>query len=287
MAGAPKTSPASGAALAVRARRIALAWARGLVYAVLFVVGICLLWEIAKVVTGTNDNLMPHTWSIARELGETASRGTTWFSYLAKNMLITGRNAVVGLIAGTVVGLVIGILIARNRIIGAALMPLTTLMQTIPIVAIAPALVLFLGSGWVTKAFIAAFLTFFPVSVATAKGIAQTSVESLELMRVCASSGLQTLLKMQLPSALPMVFVGLETAAGMAVIGAIVAELPFGGREGLGAAILQSWQFYTFRPEPLYLSAVASCLLGAVVVFAVRAVRSLIPAAADQKESGR
>ncbi|GAA3544188.1 hypothetical protein AFL01nite_17040 [Aeromicrobium flavum] len=274
--------PATSGAAASRSRRITAAWGRALLYALLFVLAICALWELAKVVTQTNDQLMPHSWDIVKQLGEPATRGETWFQYLAGNWVITLRNALVGFAVGSLGGLLLGIAIARNRLVGAALLPITTLMQTIPIVAIGPALVLFLGTGWVTKAFIAAFLTFFPVTVATAKGIAQTSSDSVDLMRVCAAGPLQTLVKMQLPSALPMIFVGLETAAGMAVIGAIVAELPFGTKDGLGATILTSWQFYTIEPTPLYLAAVASCALGAFVVFSVRAVRTLIPAAETQ-----
>lgn len=265
-----------------RWRVVAGSWARAVVYAALFVLALCLLWELAKIVTQTNDQLMPHTWDIARQLGEPARRGDNWFQYLAGNWVVTLRNAMVGFAAGSIGGLLLGIAIARNRLVGAALLPITTLAQTIPIVAIGPALVLFLGTGWVTKAAIAAFLTFFPVTVATAKGIAQTSADQNDLMRVVAAGPLQTLVKMQLPSALPMIFVGLETAAGMSVIGAIVAELPFGATDGLGSTILTSWQFYTIEPTPLYLSALASCLLGAFVVFSVRAVRTLIPAAQTQ-----
>ncbi len=266
-----------------RWRRIGLGAVRATALVIGFVAALCVLWETAKLVTGTNDNLMPHSWEIFAQLGEPATRGETWFQYLAGNWVITLRNAVVGFAVGSIGGLLLGIAIARNRVIGAALLPLTTLAQTIPIVAIGPALVLFLGTGWVTKAFIAAFLTFFPVTVATARGIARTPRASLDLMRVCSAGPVQTLLKVQLPSALPMIFVGLETAAGMAVIGAIVAELPFGAKDGLGATILTSWQFYTIQPTSLYLAAIASCLLGAFVVFSVRAVRSLVPAAAESK----
>lgn len=274
--------PATHGAATARWRGVVTAWGRGLLYAVAFLLSLCVLWELAKLITQTNDQLMPHSWEIVKQLGEPATRGETWLEYLAGNWVITLRNAVVGFCAGSLGGLLLGIAIARNKIIGAALLPITTLMQTIPIVAIGPALVLFMGTGWVTKAAIAAFLTFFPVTVATAKGIAQTSPDSVDLMRVCAAGPTQTLLKMQLPSAMPMIFVGLETAAGMAVIGAIVAELPFGAKDGLGATILTSWQFYTIEPTPLYLAAAASCALGAFVVFSVRAVRTVIPAAQTQ-----
>lgn len=275
-------SPAWGSGW-VRIRRVAARWGVAAVMGVAFVVGLCLLWELAKLVTGTDDSLMPHSWAVFAQLGEPAGPDGTWLTYIAENWVVTLRNAVAGFLAGSLLGVALGVWIASNRVVGAALLPITALMQTIPIVAIAPAMVLFLGTGWEIKAAIAAFLTFFPVTVATAKGIASTSAESLELMRVCAASPWQTLVKVRLPSALPLIFVGLETAAGVAVIGAIVAELPFGATEGLGMVILTSWQYYTIQPTSLYLAAIASCALGAFVVFAVRAIRTLVPAAADPK----
>lgn len=276
--------PAWGAGV-TRVRRVAARWGAGLAMAAGFVLGVGLLWELTKLVTGTQDSLMPHSWAILAQLAEPVGGGGTWLTYVAENWVVTLRNAVAGFVAGSVLGVALGVWIARNRVVGAALLPITALMQTIPIVAIAPAMVLFLGTGWVIKAAIAAFLTFFPVTVATAKGIAATPPESMELMRVCAASPWQTLVRMQLPSALPLIFVGLETAAGVAVIGAIVAELPFGATEGLGMVILTSWQYYTIQPTSLYLAALASCVLGAFVVLVVRAVRTLVPAAADRKVS--
>ena len=77
---------------------------------------------------------------------------------------------------------------------------------------------------------------------------------------------------LELPSALPLIFVGLETAAAFAVVGAIVAELPFGSKQGLGVVILTSWQFYTIKPEVLYAAALTACGLGAVFVLAIRLI---------------
>jgi ABC-type nitrate/sulfonate/bicarbonate transport system permease component len=72
-----------------------------------------------------------------------------------------------------------------------------------------------------------------------------------------------------------MIFVGLETAAALSVVGAIVAELPFGARDGLGVTILTSWQFYTVQPAALYCAAIGSCVLGAVIVMVIRALRMI------------
>ena len=252
---------------------------RGSLLGVGFVLGVGGLWELAKILTGTSDSLMPHTWQILASLDDRTSTGQSQFVYVAGHWLVTFRNSVVGFLIGATLGFALGIAIIRNRIVGHAIYPIAVLAQTIPIVAIAPALVLWLGTGVAAKVLIAAYLTFFPVTVATVKGIQRVPRESLELMRICAAKPTAVLVKMQVPAALPMIFVGLETAAGVAVVGAIVAELPFGSDAGIGLMILTSWQFYTIQPESLYVAVLASCLLGVVIVLAVRVARTLIPAA--------
>ena len=149
-------------------------------------------------------------------------------------------------------------------------MPLIVAAQAVPIVAIAPALVLWLGTGGVTKTVITTYLTFFPVTVATARGIQSVPKESHELLRTYGASKRTSLRILELPFASPLIFVGLETAAAFAVVGAIVAELPFGSKEGLGVVILTSWQFYIVEPRALYCVALTSCALGAVFVLSVR-----------------
>jgi NitT/TauT family transport system permease protein len=217
-------------------------------------------------------------WSIAGQLWTHTAQGELYLSFLARNMLATFKASATGLIFGAVIGLVTGVLIARSRWIGAGLLPLTVAAQTVPIVAVAPALVLWLGTGWTTKASIAAYLTFFPVTVATAKGIQSVPGDSVDLMKTYGASSRTLLTKVQLPAALPLILVGLETAAAFSVVGAIVGELPFGSKEGLGVVILTSWQFYTIKPEALYCAALASCLLGGLMVLGVRLLGGLIPA---------
>lgn len=270
----------------------AAAWRRRVVRSIgkslIAVVGVAamvvVVWEFAKWVSNTDDELMPHIWTVAASFGSINSQGTPEWIYLLDNAGFTLRNSLFGFAIGTALGLYTGIVIARNKIIGAGLLPLTVLAQTVPIVAIAPALVLWLGTGLLAKVLIAAYLTFFPVTVATARGIGNVAGDQLDLMRICASSKWQLLVKLQLPASLPLIFVGLETAAGLSVIGAIVGELPFGSSSGLGVVILTSWQFYTIQAEPLYDAAFASCLLGAALVFGVRAIRALVPAAKSDTE---
>jgi NitT/TauT family transport system permease protein len=286
---ATATSPV--AVTTVGAASIA-AWRRRVVHSIvkslIAVAGVAamvvVVWEFAKWVSNTDDQLMPHIWTVAASFGDTNSQGTREWIYLLDNAGVTLRNSLFGFAIGAALGLFSGVVIARNKIIGAGVLPLTVLAQTVPIVAIAPALVLWLGTGLLAKVLIAAYLTFFPVTVATARGISNVAADQLDLMRICAFSEAKMLTKLQLPASMPLIFVGLETAAGLSVIGAIVGELPFGSSSGLGVVILTSWQFYTIQAEPLYDAAFASCLLGAALVFGVRAIRALVPAAKSDME---
>ncbi|HEY0187980.1 MAG TPA: ABC transporter permease [Cellulomonas sp.] len=279
----PPTAPVTASRPSSARRPWPLRVARSGLVVIGLLAGITVLWELVKVVLDADDSTLPHSWSVVAYLGETGSTGENVALSLGHDLLVTARNSVLGLVCGTALGLVTGIAIAKNRVVGAALMPLTVLAQTIPIVAVAPALVLWLGTGTATKVVIATYLSFFPLTVATARGISGVSAERHELFRVMAAGPGFRLWRLEMPAALPMVFVGLETAATFSVVGAIVAELPFGSTEGLGVAILNAWQYYTIKPTALYGAALAACLLGAVVVVAIRALRALVPAAVPEE----
>ena len=227
-------------------------------------------WELLKWLSGTNDLKMPHTWTIVAHLGSETSQGDLYWQYLLSNAWSTARASIVGLALGVLLGAVTGVIVARSRLIGKGLSPLIVAAQAVPIVAVAPAVVLWLGTGWATKAVIATYLTFFPITIAVTRGINSVPRESRELFRTIAASRTRVLFGLELPSALPLIFVGLETAAAFSVVGAIVAELPFGSRSGLGVVILTSWQFYTIEPAALYGVALASCALGGAFVAAIR-----------------
>jgi NitT/TauT family transport system permease protein len=276
----PLAAPLDAAAVG-RPRR-----GRGVVAAIgvplLLILGTLVVWELAKVVTGSDDRTMPHVWSIAQQLWTRTSQDELYVTFLVRNMFATFKASATGLVFGAALGLLSGVLIARSRWFGAGVLPLTVAAQTVPIVAVAPALVLWLGTGWTTKASIAAYLTFFPVTVATAKGIQSVPADSLDLMKTYGASSRTLLTKVQLPAALPLILVGLETAAAFSVVGAIVGELPFGSKEGLGVVILTSWQFYSLKPEALYCAALAACLLGGLMVIGVRLLGRTLPAGRNE-----
>lgn len=231
---------------------------------------LCLVWEAVRRGFNFSSITMPSAWSIWQKFFTRDSQGELFYIFLAKNILVTGRGAVFGLLLGAISGVTIGVLISTNRLLRRALLPLVISAQTVPIVAIAPAVVLFFGTGTLSKTVVAGFLTFFPAAVTTARGIQSVPVDSVNLMRTYNASWWTVLTTVKIPFALPLIFVGLETSAAFSVVGAIVAELPFGSKNGLGVIILSSWQFYTIAPQSLYCTVIGTCLLGALIVAAIR-----------------
>lgn len=237
------------------------------------------LWEAVRIGFDFDAVTMPSVGTVAKFFFSRTSQGQVFWSFLLDNMLVTAKGAVMGLLLGVISGLLVGIAIAQNRYVRGSLLPLVVAAQTVPIVAIAPAVVLFLGTGTASKTAVAGFLTFFPVAVSTARGLQGVPVESVNLLRTYNASEFSVLAGVKLPFALPIIFVGLETSAAFSVVGAIVAELPFGSKDGLGVIILSSWQFYTIQPASLYCTVIGTCVLGAAIVGAIRLTARLIPSA--------
>jgi len=247
----------------------------GWVVAVVPAALVAVAWEAVKVTSGFPKAVLPHIWEVVAYLGTATSLGNAFGVYLLNNMAVTFKESVVGLLVGAACGLVFGALIGLGRQIGRSFLPLVVGSQTVPIVAIAPAIVIWLGTGWLTKAIIAGYLCFFPVAVATARGLSDVPKESLALMHAYNASKAQVFFKVQLPSALPMIFIGLEAAAAFAVLGSLVGELPVGSTEGIGSVILSSSQFYTYAPEALYGAVAGAFGVGIVVVLLMKLIERI------------
>ena len=152
--------------------------------------------------------------------------------------------------------------------------------QTVPILAIAPMVVVWLGSrnvpAWFSVAVIAAYLTFFPVTINALRGLQSADPRALELMRSYAASRWSILWRLRVPASLPYVFSALRVAATGSVVGAIVGELPSSIQDGLGGAILNFAQYYTFQPTSLWATNVVAAALGIVFFLAVVLLERLV-----------
>lgn len=136
--------------------------ARSIIRGLTALVCVCLVWEAIRRGFHFSSITMPSAWSIWQKFFSRDSQGELFYIFLAKNILVTGRGAVFGLLLGAISGVTIGVLISTNRLFRRALLPLVISAQTVPIVAIAPAVVLFFGTGTLSKTVVAGFLTFFP-----------------------------------------------------------------------------------------------------------------------------
>jgi NitT/TauT family transport system permease protein len=154
----------------------------------------------------------------------------------------TAETALVGLALGLVIGFVVAVGIVHSRVLDRSLMPWVIASQTIPILAIAPMVVVALGNIGVTglapKAAIVGYLSFFPIAVGMVKGFRSPEVMQLDLMRTYDASEAQMFWKLRWPVSVGFLFPSLKVAVALAVTGAIVAELPTGAQVGLGARLL-------------------------------------------------
>jgi NitT/TauT family transport system permease protein len=230
-----------------------------------------LKWRIAT------DLALPHVWEIVGTFGEPAQRnGPPLGELLLGKAAYTFGEALAGFLIGAALGLGLGIVFTQSRTAERALVPYVVASQTVPIVAIAPLIVIFLPVGFLAVAIIAAYLTFFPVTMGALRGLRSADPRAVELMRSYASSPRQILLKLQLPSALPYLFASFRIAASASVVGAIIGELPSGIPHGLGSSILNFKQYYVSGPEKLWATIIVAAALGLVFVGLVRLAESLV-----------
>jgi NitT/TauT family transport system permease protein len=194
--------------------------------------------------------------------------------------LFTGKEALLGFALGGAIGFGIAVLLAHSRILRRGLLPYVVVSQTVPILAIAPMVVVGLGTKgvkpWVAVSVIAAFLTFFPVAMNTLRGLLSPDPRSLELMRSYAADRRSVLWKLRLPASLPFVFSALKISATVSVVGAIIGETPASIQDGLGGAIVNFNQYYSTGPERLWATNIVCAALGLAFFGAVVLAERLI-----------
>lgn len=186
----------------------------------------------------------------------------------------TGHAAVLGFLLGTAIGIVLAVIFMSSRLLAESLMPFVVASQTIPIVALVPAIMVSLGLGLRSEVLISAYLAFFSITLSTYKGLQSVQPLAFELMRSYAASPQQVFLKLRLPAALPFLFTGLKIGVTASLVGAIIAELPSGSPHGLGQALLNASQ-YSLNIL-LWSTVLSAALLGLVLYGAVVIMERMI-----------
>jgi len=233
-----------------------------------------------------DDITMPHLHSIVGALFDrTHEGGPLLVDLLFHSALFTAKEAVVGFLIGATIGFVLGAVIARFAVLGRGVMPYIVASQTIPILAVAPIVVVGLGSvtvfgwtptHWLRVSVIAAYLTFFPVTVNTVRGLQSADPAAVELMESYAAGEWAVFWRLRVPSALPFLFSAFRIAATACVVGAIIGELPSSIQDGLGGAIINFNQYYALNPENLWATNMIAAALGISFFLAVVLVEKLV-----------
>ena len=225
-----------------------------------------------------DDRAMPHVWEILKTIFEPPRRGsdTILLTILLRASLFTLREAVFGFLIGGCLGFVLGVAFAHSGLLDRGLLPYVVASQTVPLLAIAPMVVIWLGGSWFSVAVIAAYLTFFPVTINTLQGLRSPEPTAIELMHSYAATPWDILWKLRVPAALPYIFTALKVSATASVVGAIIGELPSGIADGLGRVILNFNQYYTTGPEKLWASILFASLTGMTFFLVISLLERLV-----------
>ncbi|GHE50179.1 MULTISPECIES: ABC transporter permease [Streptomyces] len=203
-------------------------------YSVLVFIGLLVVWQVVVKMFDVSNILVPAPTAVASSLVDGFQDGS-----LVTHSIVTLKEILLGF--GIAVGsaLVSAVLITQFRMVERVLFPLLILTQTIPKVALAPLLIIWFGIGISSKVLTVALIAFFPLLINAILGFRSAAYEQVEMLRSFGASRMQVMRHLQIPSALPHIFAGLEVAVILSVTGAVVAEF-VGSSEGLGYLIQAS-----------------------------------------------
>jgi NitT/TauT family transport system permease protein len=205
---------------------------------------VLLVWKVATQLEWVKPFLIPAPGAVAEKFGDVLTDGDTLLdSSLWQHTQVTLQEVLLGLGIGLPVGIALGYSIAKSRLLEALLSPIIIAFQSTPIVAYAPLLVIWFGSGIESKVLTCILIVFFPMLMNTIVGIRNVPNDLRDLMRVSQASRWQMFTKLELPAALPVLMTGLKTSAALAVIGAVVGEF-IAANAGLGFLINLARQQY-------------------------------------------
>jgi NitT/TauT family transport system permease protein len=198
---------------------------------------------------------------------------------------VTLSSTALGFALGTLLGIVIAVGIIHIKALDRSLMPWIIASQTVPILAIAPMVIVVLGSinitGLIPKALISTYLSFFPVTVGMVKGLRSPEVMHLDLMRTYNATAAQTFWKLRVPASIPFLFTSMKVAIAASLVGAIVGELPTGAVAGIGSKLLAG--SYYSQTIDIWAALVAGSVLAAILVAMVGLVAKIV----DRAMGGR
>ncbi|AIB13385.1 ABC transporter permease (plasmid) [Azospirillum argentinense] len=189
-------------------------------------------WEVYCRVAGVSALVVPLPSAVLRTLWDGLAGG-----YLLPHLWVTTAEMAMGLAAGCTVGFLAGLLLAEVPVLRRLFYPYILASQVVPKLALGPLFIVWFGFGMTSTVVITALICFFPLLENTMTGLQQVDPNKRELFRMLRATRLQTLLRLKIPSGLPVILAGLRVAVVLALVGAVVGEF-IGGRQGLGASII-------------------------------------------------
>jgi NitT/TauT family transport system permease protein len=222
---------------------------------------------------------MPRLQDIISRLWEpAATEQPALVHVLLDKALFTAREAAAGFVIGAIVGIAIGTVFHFSNLLRRGFQPYVVGSQTVPILAIAPMIIVVLGTlgidGLLPKAVISMYLCFFPVAIGMVKGLRSPEPLQLDLMRTYSASPAQVFWKLRWPSATHFLFASLKIAAATSLVGAIVGELPTGAQAGLGARLLSG--SYFGQTVQIWSALAMASLVGIALVAAIGLVERVV-----------
>lgn len=225
--------------------------------------------ELVEATLAQDRPLLPAPHQVVEEIGKsvfgvlpTSKRSLVYHGW------VTISSTLLGFVFGTLLGVALAVAIVHVKALEKSLMPWIVSSQTIPILAIAPIVIVVMGSigirGLVPKAIISTYLCFFPVAIGMVKGLSSPDVLARDLMRTYSATAAQTFWKLRMPASVPFLFASLKVAVAIALVGAIVAELPTGAQAGLGARLLSG--SYYGQTVQIWAALFAAAFLAAALV---------------------
>ena len=225
-------------------------------------------WSMERPVLPAPDQIAVDLWKSTAELRVTSKRSLIYHAY------ITASATLVGFAFGALLGILLAAGIVHVRTLDRSLMPWIIASQTIPILAIAPMIIVILASvgvtGLVPKAIISMYLCFFPVTIGMVKGLRSPDPLQMDLMRTYNASAWQIFWKLRVPASIPFLFASLKVAIAISLVGAIVGVLPTGAEGGLGSRMLAG--SYYGQMVQIWSALVLAALLGMAMVYSIAGI---------------
>jgi NitT/TauT family transport system permease protein len=239
-------------------------------------------WDAEKLVSDAwamERPILPAPHQIATEINKTVfQKKITSKRSLVYHAWVTTSATLLGFGLGSVLGILLAVGIVHVQTLDRSLMPWVIASQTIPILAIAPMIIVVLGNlgitGTIPKSIISMYLCFFPITIGMVKGLRSPDVLQMDLMRTYSASTAQIFWKLRVPASVPFLFTSLKVAVALSLVGAIVGELPTGAVSGIGARLLSG--SYYGQTIQIWSALIVASVLGMLLVYLVSVIEKIV-----------